>query len=116
MHLIDRVRNQAVETKRSERVLPSPGASPPSKTELFFDATPTLVAVALWAMAGAVMYCAVTGTSEWDIVMVVASGPLAMLAIGVAWGSQKKTLTSGIDAALIAGAAIGGLFVVAALL
>ena len=116
MHLIDRVRNQAVETERSQRRLASDEAPLPSRGALLLDAGPTLLVVALWAMIAAVIYCAATGTSEWDIVMTVAVGPLAMMAAGAGWGSHQGSVTSGLDAAIVTGAAIGALFVLAALL
>lgn len=115
MHLIDRVRNQAIETKRSEQHLAQNQVEPPSSSALLLDAAPTLAVVALWSIITAIGYCAAQGIAEWDIVLTVAAGPLAMLIAGLAWGSHKHRFASGLDAAIVTGSAVGLLFVIAAL-
>ena len=115
MHLIDRVRNQAIETDRSQQHLAQNEAKQPTRTELLMNAGPTLVVIALWAMVAAVLYCAATGTREWDIVMTVVAGPLLMLVAGLSWGSHKRRFGSGLDAAIVTGTAVGVLFALAAL-
>jgi|GEM_PF-6047644 len=113
MHLIDRVRNQAAETERSERAPRHGEIEPVSRTGLVVEATPTLFVVLLWGAFAAVIYSAVKGVSEWDIIMAIATVPLAMLVVGAAWGSRRSQLSSGLDAAIVTGAVVGALFVIA---
>lgn len=115
MHLIERVRNQAVETDRRQRALRHGELEPPSRTALIGEATPTLFVVVLWGAFAAALFCGVKGVREWDIIMTIAIVPLAMLVVGVVWGSQKSNFSSGLDAAIVTGAVAGALFFIASI-
>ena len=84
--------------------------TPSSRIDVIVDALPTLLVVAAWGLAAAALHCGLRGIGEWDLVLTMASAPIAMVVVGVGWGQQKGSLESGLDAAIVTGTVVGLLF------